>query len=62
MKRDVEAAELESAVRALYIYIEDTESKDDLKRDEVMNLIHRINETYLNWALELDNAKLTLLK
>lgn len=62
MKRDVEAAELESAVRALYIYIEDAASKDDLQREEVMNLVHRINECYLNWALELDNAKLTLLK
>lgn len=62
MKRDVEAAEFESAVRTLFIYLEDLESKDEMVRDEVMELVHKINETYLNWAFELDNAKLRLLK
>ncbi len=62
LKRDVEAAELESAIRALFIYFEDASSKEALERDEVMTLVHKLNEAYLNWAVELDNAKLTLLK
>lgn len=60
-KRNVEAAELESAVRALFIYIEDLESKDQLDRDEVRKLVHRLNECYLNWAFELDNAQVRLV-
>lgn len=60
-KRTVEAAEFESAVRALFIYLEDLESKDELDRDEVRALVHRLNETYLNWAFELDNARVSLL-
>lgn len=62
MKRDVEAAELESAVRALFIYIEDLDSKDQMSRDEVRHLVGKVSEAYLNWAFEIDNSRITLLK
>lgn len=62
MKRDYEAAALESAVRALFIYMEDLDSKDDMHRGEVRDLVHKLNEAYLNWSFELDNAELRVLK
>jgi hypothetical protein len=62
MKRSVEAAELESAVRALFIYMEDLDDKDQMSRDEVRQLVCKISEAYLNWAFELDNARISLVK
>jgi hypothetical protein len=60
-KRNHEAAALESAVRSLFIYIEDLESKDEMVRDEVRDLVHKVNEAYLNWAIELDNVQIRVV-
>ena len=62
MKRDVEAAELEGAVRALFIYLEDLDSKDQMSRDEVRHLVCKVSEAYLNWAFEVDNSRITLVE
>ena len=61
MKRNVEAAELEGAVRALFIYLEDLESEGEMNRDEVRKLVHEVNRAYLNWAFTVDNSSLTVL-
>jgi hypothetical protein len=56
-----EAAEFEGAVRRLFIYLEDLESKDQMDRDEVRQLVHELNAAYLDWAFTVDNSKLSVV-
>jgi hypothetical protein len=56
-------AELESAVDALYDYLETKAHEErDVERDVVMHLVHNLNQAYFSWAYSIDGARVEVVE
>jgi hypothetical protein len=56
-------AELESAVDALYDYLETTMHEEkEVEREALMHLVHEVNQAYFNWAYSIDGARVEVVE